>query len=83
MRILYRALSSYLYINGGSMKKNVGTVDKYVRIFLGLAIFVIGYIYETWWGLIGFLPLLTGLLNTCGLYSLLGLSTCKSVESTK
>ena len=60
------------------MKNNVGHTDKLLRIgaaviLLGLgATGVIG-----WWGLIGLVPLATGLLNWCPAYTLLGINTCK------
>jgi hypothetical protein len=60
------------------MKKNVGGADRTIRIVLGLAILGVGVYFKSWWGLIGLIPLLTGLFSYCGLYSLLGLSTCKS-----
>ena len=61
--------------------ENVGGFDKYFRIILGLAILAIGYYYQSWWGLIGIIPLLTGLVNRCGLYYLIGVSTCKVQEN--
>lgn len=67
-------------IKGGCMKENVGGFDKYLRIALGVIILIVGYIYESWWGLIGIIPLLTGLVNRCGLYYLIGVSTCKVDE---
>lgn len=60
------------------MTKNVGTVDKFLRITLGvvlIALTLMGVIGI--WGWIGVVPLLTGLLNTCPLYSLLGVKTCR------
>jgi hypothetical protein len=61
------------------MKTNVGTLDRSLRIavgvvLIGLSLFgVIG-----WWGWIGVLPLATGLFRVCPAYPLLGISTCKS-----
>ncbi len=57
-------------------KKNVGTVDRIIRIVLGIAIIGAGIFYGSWWGAVGALPLLTGLFGTCGLYTLLGINTC-------
>ena len=59
------------------MAKNVGTVDKTIRILLGLGIIGSGVYFQSWWGAVGALPLITGLVNYCPLYSLLGASTCR------
>jgi hypothetical protein len=58
------------------MKKNVGTTDKIIRIIIGLVIAAIGVYYESWWGLLAIVPLATAFLSFCGLYSILGVSTC-------
>lgn len=63
------------------MKQNVGGIDRGLRIAVGLALiawFLFGQ-GEGFWHyakLIGIVPLVTGLLQTCPLYSLLGVSTC-------
>jgi len=62
------------------MKSNVGKTEKTARIIIGIAIILIGLIYQSWWGLIGLVPLLTGLLNYCPLYSIFGISTCKTKQ---
>ena len=59
------------------MKTNVGGLDRLLRIVLGLALIgltLAGTVGA--WGWIGVVPLATGLLSTCPLYSILGLSTC-------
>ena len=61
------------------MKANVGSVDKILRIVVGLGLLSLILILEgnaRWWGLIGLVPLLTGLVNFCPLYTLFGFSTC-------
>lgn len=58
------------------MTLNVGKYDRIVRIIVGLgllSLYVTGP--ETVWGLIGIVPLVTGLLGKCALYSLFGIST--------
>ncbi|MGE4485011.1 MAG: DUF2892 domain-containing protein [Oscillospiraceae bacterium] len=63
------------------MKRNVGTVDKWIRIILGLAILSLIFFLKgnlRWLGLIGLIPLITGLINACPLYALLGISTNKN-----
>lgn len=59
------------------MERNVGTVDRAIRIVVGLLL--ISQVFwglQTNWGWIGLIPLVTGLLGTCPAYKLLGLSTC-------
>jgi len=62
------------------MEKNVGTVDKSLRIIVGLVILAVGLHFQTWWGAIGLVPLVTGLVNWCPLYRLIGLNTCKATH---
>ena len=62
------------------MKKNIGTIDKSLRILLGLAIIIIGVFYESWLGLLGIIPILTAFIGFCPLYSLIGISTCQIKE---
>lgn len=60
--------------------KNVGSVDRILRIIVGLIVLSLFFIYpEASWrylALIGIVPLLTGLFSSCPLYSILGISTC-------
>lgn len=58
------------------MKKNVGKIDKAFRIIIGLAAFGLGYYYQSWWGLLGIIPLATAFVSRCGLYYPLGINTC-------
>lgn len=61
------------------MKANVGGIDKILRIIAGLVLLSLIGILEgnaRWWGLVGLVPLLTGLFNFCPLYALIGLNTC-------
>lgn len=60
------------------MKKNIGSVDRIIRIIVGLAIGAAGIYYQSWWGLVGIVPVVTAFLRFCPLYSPLGLNTgCK------
>ncbi len=65
------------------MKTNVGSADKIVRIVLGIAIIILGFVLQSWWGLIGVVVLLTGVLNFCPAYALLGVSTKAKVNTDK
>jgi hypothetical protein len=61
------------------MKRNVGTVDRVLRTVVGIAVLSLIVLVEgpaRWWGLIGLVPLVTGLAGACPLYSLLGFNTC-------
>ena len=58
------------------MKHNVGTIDRSLRIALGLALIgasLLGYIGV--WGWIGLVPLATGVFRFCPAYRPFGLST--------
>ena len=59
------------------MKRNVGTIDKVLRVIVGIVIIAVGLYFKSWWGLIGLLPIATGLAGYCMLYSIFGISTCK------
>lgn len=57
--------------------KNVGTVDKVIRIILGLVLIALVFVGpQTPWGWIGIIPLATGLIGFCPLYSVFGINTC-------
>lgn len=59
------------------MKCNVGSVDRLVRIVVGLIIAIAGVVFDSWWGLIGIIPIATGLFKFCPLYLPLNISTAK------
>jgi hypothetical protein len=59
------------------MQCNVGENDKIVRWAVGIIILAVGLLYRNWLGLIGIIPMLTAIFGYCGLYKLLGISTCK------
>ncbi len=59
------------------MKKNLGSVDRKIRIVAGVVLLAVGLISQSWWGLIGLVPLLTAGINFCPLYTVLGFSTIK------
>ena len=59
------------------MKKNVGTIDRVIRVVVGLVILTVGYYYSSWWGLVGLLPLLTAIIGYCPPYQLFGINTCR------
>lgn len=65
------------------MKENVGGIDKTLRIVIGLAILIWGLAAGSWWGLVGIVPLATGLVNRCPAYMPFGISTCKVKTDSK
>ena len=59
------------------MKSNVGTFDRTFRILLGLGLLSLVFVGpQTLWGLVGLVPLLTGLGRFCPAYGMTGVNTC-------
>lgn len=64
------------------MTVNMGLIDRVIRVIVGILLIAyaipIGFASTGWnWvGWIGIVPLVTGLIGNCPLYTLLGLSTC-------
>lgn len=62
------------------MKKNVGTLDRWIRIVLGIVLLSLLFLLQggaRWIGLIGLIPLVTGIVSFCPLYALFKIDTCK------
>lgn len=63
------------------MTRNIGSIDRFFRIAVGLGLLslvVVGP--QTWWGLIGLIPLATAVMGWCPPYALLGISTCPAAR---
>jgi hypothetical protein len=63
------------------MQANVGSIDRVIRILIGLGLIsatLLGYI--GWWGWIGVVPLATGIFRVCPAYLPFGLSTCRAKQ---
>lgn len=59
------------------MKKNEANLDRIIRIVMGLGILSLTVIGpQTLFCLIGIVPIITGLMGWCPMYSLFGISTC-------
>lgn len=61
------------------MNKNVGTVDRVLRIVAGLLLLSLLFLLDgeaKWFGLIGIVPLATAAMSWCPLYTLFGIRTC-------
>lgn len=58
---------------------NEGAVDRVVRVIVGLAVLSLTFVGpHTRWGLVGIVPLATGLVGFCPLYRVLGIRTNSS-----
>lgn len=60
------------------MKKNVGNIDRIIRILLGIGFLSLIFILDgnlRWVGLLGLVLIGTGLINFCPLYLPFGIST--------
>jgi hypothetical protein len=56
---------------------NEGTVDRALRVVVGLFVLSLAFVGpQSPWGFLGAVPLLTGVLGSCPLYTLLGVRTC-------
>lgn len=60
------------------MTRNEGTVDRALRVILGVVLIALA-LTGTFapWGWIGIVPLVTGLVGVCPVYSLFGIRTCR------
>ena len=61
-------------------KTNEAMIERVIRVAVGIVLLAMFFMYPdaSWryWTLIGIIPLATGLMSSCPLYSILGLSTC-------
>ena len=69
------------HIKGGGveLKNNVGKTDRIIRIIVGLGMLSLLFLVggkERLWGLLGLIPLLTGIMGLCPFYALIGFKTC-------
>ena len=56
------------------MKKNIGTIERVIRITAGLFILSLTMIGpQSVWGLLGIIPLATGIVGWCPPYAMLGI----------
>ena len=59
------------------MKCNIGKTDRMLRLIAGVLVISAGAYFHSWWGAVGIVPLLTGMLRWCPAYLPFGLSTVK------
>jgi hypothetical protein len=61
------------------MQKNVGNVDRAIRVIAGLGLLSLLFLLEgnaRWWGLAGLVPLGTAAMGYCPPYAWFGINTC-------
>ena len=59
------------------LPRNEHTVERAVRVVIGIGLLCIAFVGpKTPWGYLGIIPLLTGLIGSCPLYTVFGFSTC-------
>lgn len=59
------------------LPRNEGATDRVFRVILGAGLLALVFVGpQTPWGWIGLVPLVTGLVGSCPLYTMLGLNTC-------
>jgi hypothetical protein len=62
----------------GLLPLNEHRAERVLRLVLGLGLLSLVFVGpKSLWGLVGLVPLVTGAVGSCPLYTLLGLSTCK------
>lgn len=65
------------------LPKNEHKIERVLRVVIGLALIALVFVGpKTLWGLVGIVPLATGLVGSCPLYTLFGISTCPRKTST-
>ncbi|CAN5923220.1 DUF2892 domain-containing protein [soil metagenome] len=66
------------------LPRNEHSVERALRVIAGLALLSLVFVGpRTLWGLVGLVPLATGLLGSCPLYTLFGISTCSIGRPSK
>ncbi|MBI1809310.1 MAG: DUF2892 domain-containing protein [Gemmatimonadetes bacterium] len=61
---------------------NEGGADRAVRIIAGLVLISLAFVGpKTPWGYLGIIPLVTGFIGSCPLYTVFGINTCGTKQS--
>jgi hypothetical protein len=65
------------------MEKNIGKTDKGIRVLIGVIIIVAGAYFNSVWGILGMIPIVTSQMGVCPIYSLLHIHTMSETEKKK
>jgi hypothetical protein len=64
------------------LPRNEHRIDRILRVALGVVLLLLVFLGpKTAWGWLGLVPLITGLVGTCPIYTLFGVSTCRAPQS--
>ena len=64
------------------LPRNEHTIDRVLRVGLGIALIALVFVGpQTPWGWLGAIPLVTGLVGSCPIYTMLGVSTCPTKQA--
>ncbi len=63
--------------------RNEGSLDRIIRISIGILALIGGFVFlsgvaQTVAYVVGVIALVTGIIGFCGLYAILGISTCRT-----
>jgi len=81
----YTENSNPVSIRPGSLEnimvKNIHSIERVVRVLVGLAVISLVFIGpQSPWGWLGLIPVATGLIGWCPPYAMLGISTCRKPQ---
>ncbi len=63
------------------MKANVGSIDRALRVFVGLLMILLALLNVIGsWGWLGLIPIATGMIRFCPAYTILRLNSCPKTE---
>ncbi|MBA4072210.1 MAG: DUF2892 domain-containing protein [Gemmatimonas sp.] len=57
-------------------KVNEGTIDRILRVAVGVVLVALALTKGWMWAWIGVVPILTGAIGVCPIYSIFGINTC-------
>lgn len=64
-------------MNSKLLPNNEHMIERVLRVLVGLAVLSLAFIGpKTMWAYLGIVPILTGLIGSCPIYTLFGISTC-------
>ncbi len=63
------------------MNKNMGVMDRVIRLLIGAGALAAGYYYQSWWGALGIIPIGTAFIAWCPMYVPFGIRTCRATDA--